>query len=237
MKKLRQKREDHGFGLQELVANFVSGILLLFDRTLRPGDVIEIGGHRGVIDQLRMRATVMRTVDNVEVFVPNKSLLTSTMITYTQTDRVVRGILTIGVSHKNQPTIVRDLLLSVATRHGQVLKKPEPVVLFLGFAASRLDFELTIWTDDPMNALRVTSDLYFMIWSEFEKHHIEILPGTAPAPAPASAPALPPASALAPALPPAVGQPTGELNGTPPTPKSEEAPSPAPAKTPLPLPA
>ncbi len=214
-----------GFGLQELVANFVSGILLLFDRTLRPGDVIEIDGHRGVIDQLRMRATVMRTADNVEVFVPNKKLLTSTMTTYTQTDRVVRRDLTVGVSHKNQPTAVRDLLLGVASRHGQVLKKPEPIVFFTGFGSSRLDFELAVWMDDPLNALRVTSDLYFMIWSEFEKHHIEILPGPAPAPAP-----LPP-------LPVESGQPVVESNGALPSQSSPETPAPAPAKTALPLPA
>ncbi len=213
-----------GFGLQELVANFVSGILLLFDRTLRPGDVIEIDGHRGVIDQLRMRATVMRTADNVEVIVPNKNLLTSTMTTYTQTDRVVRRVLAIGVSHKNQPTIVRDLLLGVAARHGQVLKKPEPVVFFTGFAASRLDFELVVWTDDPLNALRVTSDLYFMIWSEFEKHQIEILPGPAPAPVPPS-----PVQANG-------GQPTVEPTGTAASQNSADIAAPA-TKAPLPLPA
>jgi len=214
-----------GFGLQELVANFVSGILLLFDRTLRPGDVIEIDGHRGVIDQLRMRATVMRTADNVEVFVPNKNLLTSTMTTYTQTDRVVRRVLVVGVSHKNQPTIVRDLLLGVATRHGQVLKKPEPVVFFTGFAASRLDFELAVWMDDPLNALRVTSDLYFMIWSEFEKHQIEILPGPAPAPLPL---AVPPSSA---------GTPPAESINPSPSQNGADTVPPATPKTPLPLPA
>lgn len=163
-----------GFGLQELIANFVSGILLLFERTLRPGDVIEIDGHRGVVDQLRMRATVVRTADNVEVFVPNKNLLTSTMATYTQTDRVVRRVLRIGVSYESDPTEIRDILLNVAGRHGRVLKKPEPTVFFMGFGASSLDFDLAVWIDDPLNALRVTSDLYFMIWNEFKKHEVEI---------------------------------------------------------------
>jgi potassium-dependent mechanosensitive channel len=163
-----------GFGLQELIANFISGILLLFERTLRPGDVIEIDGHRGIVDQLRMRATVVRTADNVEVIVPNKSLLTSTMATYTQSDRVVRRVLRIGVSYKSDPTAIRDILLNIAERHGRVLKKPEPVVFFIGFGASSLDFDLAVWVDDPLNAPRVTSDLYFMIWSEFEKHGVEI---------------------------------------------------------------
>jgi small-conductance mechanosensitive channel len=163
-----------GFGLQELVGNFVSGILLLFERTLRPGDVIEVGNSRGVIDQLRMRATVVRTVDNVEILIPNKSLLTSTVSTYTQTQRTIRRVLTVGVSYNNDPTHVRDLLLSVAERHGRVLKKPAADVFFTGFGESSLNFELAVWLDDPLSALKITSDLYFMIWREFEKHKIEI---------------------------------------------------------------
>jgi potassium-dependent mechanosensitive channel len=163
-----------GFGLQELVGNFVSGILLLFERTLRPGDVIEVGTSRGVIDQLRMRATVVRTVDNVEILIPNKSLLTSTVSTYTQTQRTIRRVLTVGVSYNNDPTHVRDLLLGVAERHGRVLKKPAADVFFTGFGESSLNFELAVWLDDPLSALKVTSDLYFMIWREFEKHKVEI---------------------------------------------------------------
>ena len=124
-----------GFGLQELVANFISGILLLFERTVRPGDVIEVGGQRGVVDQLRMRATVIRTADNTDVFVPNKNLLTSAFVAYTQTDRVVQRTLRIGVSYGSDPTKVRDILLGVANRHGLILKKPEPVVFFVGFFA------------------------------------------------------------------------------------------------------
>ncbi len=163
-----------GFGLQELVANFISGILLLFERTVRPGDVIEVNGQRGVVDKLRMRSTVIRTLDNTEVFVPNKNLLTSAFVAYTQTDRVVRRTVRAGVSYASDPTAVRDILLGAANRHGLVLKKPEPMVLFLGFGPSSLDFDLAFWIDDPGNGLKVTSDLYFMIWSEFEKHEIEI---------------------------------------------------------------
>jgi potassium-dependent mechanosensitive channel len=164
-----------GFGLQELVANFVSGILLLFESTVRPGAVVEVSGHRGVIDQLRMRATVVRTDSNTEVFIPNKNLLTSIMTTYTPTtDALMQRVLPVGVSYRSDPTKVRDILLEVAERHGVVLKNPAPAVFFMGFGASRLEFELTIWVDDPSHAARVTSDLYFMIWNEFEKQQIEI---------------------------------------------------------------
>lgn len=163
-----------GFGLQELVANFVSGILLLFESTVRPGNVIEVQGQRGVIDQLRMRATVVRVADNVEVSIPNKNLLTSTMTTYTQPDASVRRKLPLSVGHQSEPTTVRDLLLEIAGRHGQVLKTPTPTVLFNGFGGARLQFELVVWVDDPPNADKVSSDLYFMIWSEFKKNQIEI---------------------------------------------------------------
>lgn len=163
-----------GFGLQELVANFVSGILLLFESTVRPGNVIEVQGQRGVIDQLRMRATVVRVADNVEVSIPNKNLLTSTMTTYTQPESSVRRKLPVSVGHGSEPTTVRDLLLDIAGRHGQVLKTPAPTVLFNGFGGARLQFELVVWVDDPPNADKVSSDLYFMIWSEFKKNQIEI---------------------------------------------------------------
>ncbi len=163
-----------GFGLQELVANFISGILLLFERTVRPGDMIEVSGATGIVDKLRMRSTVIRTPDNTEIFVPNKNLLTSTFTAYTQTDRVVRRLLTVGVSYNSDPTEVRTILQDVAHRHGLVLKKPEPIVFFMGFGGSSLDFQLAVWVDDPGTGLRVSSDLYFMIWNEFEKHGIEI---------------------------------------------------------------
>ncbi len=163
-----------GFGLQELVANFISGILLLFERTVRPGDMIEVGGQKGVVDKLRMRSTVIRTFDNTEIFVPNKNLLTSSFTAYTQSDRIVRRLLNVGVSYASDPTQVRTILQEVANRHGLVLKKPEPLVFFMGFGASSIDFQLAIWVDDPLVGLRVTSDLYFMIWNEFEKYEIEI---------------------------------------------------------------
>ncbi len=163
-----------GFGLQELVANFVSGILLLFEQTLRPGDVIEVSGQRGTVSQLRMRATVLRTIDNVEVIVPNKTLLTSSVATYTHTNRVVRRIIDVGVGYDSDPTEVRDILLSVAKNHGSVLKDPEPVVFFIGFGDSSLDFQVAVWVGDPSRMLAIVSDLHFMIFREFTKHKIEI---------------------------------------------------------------
>jgi small-conductance mechanosensitive channel len=163
-----------GFGLQELIANFISGILLVFEQTLRPGDTVEVGGQRGTVTQMRMRATVLRNIDNVEIFVPNKTLLTSTVAAYTFSDRVVRRVISVGVSYDSDPTQVRDILLEVGRSHGLVMADPAPVVFFTAFGESSLNFDLAVWIGNSARALEVVSDLHFMIYSQFTKHGIEI---------------------------------------------------------------
>ncbi|MBV7328079.1 mechanosensitive ion channel [Chloroflexi bacterium TSY] len=163
-----------GFGLQDLVNNFVSGVLLLFERTVRPGDVIEVGGQRGVVERLRIRSTMLRTIDNIELIVPNKNLLASAVSTYTQSDRIIRRVIPVGVSYESDPGLVRQLLLDVAAKHGKVLKKPAPTVYFTEFGPSSLDFQLAVFIGEPTIEPRVLSDLRFMIWTTFQKHNIEI---------------------------------------------------------------
>jgi small-conductance mechanosensitive channel len=163
-----------GFGLQELVANFISGILLMFEQSLRVGDVVEVSGQRGVVHDLRMRSTVLRTVDNNEILVPNKTLLTSIVTVLTLTEREVRRVVPVGVSYQSNPTQVRDALLKVAESHGVVLKDPAPAVFFTGFGDSSLDFELVVWAADSARGFTIASDLRYMIFSEFAKQGIEI---------------------------------------------------------------
>jgi len=163
-----------GFGLQEIVANFISGILLLFEQSLRPGDVISVEGGVGTVKSLGVRATIVRTLDNVEVIVPNQVFLTSAVTTHTKTDRVVRVKIPVGVSYGSDPKEVREVLLAVARQHHLVQEKPEPAVRFMGFGDSSIDFRLEIWLDDPMLAVRVKSDLRFMIWKVFAERNIEI---------------------------------------------------------------
>ncbi len=163
-----------GFGLQELVANFVSGILLVFEQTLRPGDIVEVGGQRGTVTEMRMRSTVLRNIDNIEIFIPNKTLLTSDVAAYTMTDRTLRRTVQVGVSYGSDPSVVRDILLGIADRHGLVLKEPAPAVFFTNFGDSSLDFELAVFIGEPLRLLNVMSDLRFMIFSEFAKNGIQI---------------------------------------------------------------
>jgi small-conductance mechanosensitive channel len=163
-----------GFGLQDLIANFISGILLLFEQTLRPGDVIEVAGQRGRVEEMRMRSAVLRTGENVDVYVPNKTLLTSVVADYTNLRPAARKVIKIGVSYGSDPVEVRDTLQEVVESHGLVLKEPAPAVLFVGFGSFTLDFEVAVSISDPGRAAQVLSDLHFMIFREFRKRGIEI---------------------------------------------------------------
>jgi potassium efflux system protein len=163
-----------GFGLQELVANFISGILLLFEQSIRPGDVIEINNKVGRVEKLRIRSTTVRTNDNVEMIVPNQALLTSSVTTYTHSDRSVRIHIPVGVSYRSDPVEVRQILLGAARRHGLVRSNPPPIVFFEGYGDSSVDFSLALWIDDFMNMRRVSSDVRFIIWEELAKRGIEI---------------------------------------------------------------
>jgi len=163
-----------GFGLQQVVSNFVSGLLLLFEQSLRPGDIVDVNGELGTVERLSIRSTTIRTLENVDVIIPNETFLTSPVYTYTKSSKVVRGDLTVGVSYNSDPTDVRRLLQETVAKHGQVLKNPEPRVLFVDFGASSLDFWVMFWVEHPLQRIHVASDLRMMIWKTLDKHNIEI---------------------------------------------------------------
>jgi small-conductance mechanosensitive channel len=163
-----------GFGLQSIISNFISGIVLLFEQSLRPGDVVEVGGILGTVEKLNVRATTVRTYDNVEMIIPNETFFTSAVTTYTHDSRITRILLTIGAGYDSDPQEVMDILLAAAQRHGLVLNEPAPDVFFENYGDSSIDFHLAIWVEDPSHRKRVPSDLRLMIWKEFEKHGIEI---------------------------------------------------------------
>ena len=163
-----------GFGLQQIVANFVSGILLIFEQALRPGDVIKVDNEIGVVEQLRIRSTVVRTRDNVELIIPNETLLTSTVTSYTKSERLVRISLPVGVSYDSDPQQVRDILIECVKPHDLVQQDPAPLVHFTGLGDSSVDFELLVWINQPNLIRQVRSDLYFIVWDALAKHNIEI---------------------------------------------------------------
>ncbi|MEX2366579.1 MAG: mechanosensitive ion channel domain-containing protein, partial [Pseudohongiellaceae bacterium] len=133
-----------GFGLQEIFANFVSGLILLFERPIRIGDVVTLGNLSGVVRQIRIRATTISDFDRKDIIVPNKTFVTDQLINWSLTDTVTRVIVRVGVAYGSDLDKTRALLLSAAQANPRVLDEPEPQVLFLSFGASTLDHELRI---------------------------------------------------------------------------------------------
>ena len=163
-----------GFGLKEVLGNFVSGIGLLFEGVLRPGDVVEVDGEVTIVKQVSIRATTVRTLDKVEKIIPNQTFFTSTVTTFTGTDRLFRLLVPVGVSYNCDPEEVIDLLLEVAQQHPQVRAEPKPFVHLIGYGDSSVDFRLAVFIDDPLSRFGVRSELYRVIWKALAAHSIEI---------------------------------------------------------------
>ena len=146
-----------GFGLQNVVNNFVSGLILLFERPIRVGDWVQLGELFGIVSKIGIRSSMVRTFDGADVVVPNGDLVSEQLINWTLSDRKRRVILPVGVAYGTAPRRVIELLLEVARGHEEVLANPEPVALFRGFGDSALNFELRVFTEGDW--LRVLSDL------------------------------------------------------------------------------
>ncbi len=165
-----------GFGLQNVVNNFVSGLILLFERPFQIGDRVEVGGTAGRVTEIGARSTTIITNDNIAIVVPNSKFIEDDLINWSLAgDRRVRFKLRVGVSYGSEPREIERLLLGIAASNPEVLKEPAPAVVFLGFGESSLDFELRVWTAtlyDRPNAFKST--LYFAIWERFKQQRIEI---------------------------------------------------------------
>ena len=164
-----------GFGLKEVISNFISGILLLFEGVLKPGDMIDIEGKSCEVTELGIRATTVRMlVDNSERIIPNQTFFTSDITTYTGSDRLIYCSINIGVGYNSNVKQLSDLLLEIAREHPKVLKEPYPVAFLLDFGDSSLNFELKFWLDDVNTKKRIISDLNCSILDKFTEHKIEI---------------------------------------------------------------
>ncbi|MEW6747869.1 MAG: mechanosensitive ion channel domain-containing protein, partial [Planctomycetota bacterium] len=163
-----------GFGLQEIVSNFISGLILLFERPLKVGDMVQIGETTGVVKHISIRATTIRTFDNVFIVVPNRDLITQNVTNFVLDDPKVRARLQIGVAYGSDLALVRRTLLEVASSHGLVLRKPAPDVWLDGFGESSIDFTLLVWVADPFTRIRACTDLRFAIDAAFRRSGIEM---------------------------------------------------------------
>jgi small-conductance mechanosensitive channel len=164
-----------GFGMQNVLKNFVSGLIILFERPFRVGDVLDVGGQRGTVTSVGLRASILQLWDGTETLIPNSTLLENNLTNWTYSNRKVRFTVSVGAAYGSDPRLVIQLLNEVAERHGLVEKEPKPQVLFTEFGDSTLTFELRFWVDvTRANAAQVSSDLRMMIAGAFAEHGVVI---------------------------------------------------------------
>jgi small-conductance mechanosensitive channel len=164
-----------GLGLQTITNNFISGIIILFERPIKVGDRIEVGLIKGDVVRISPRATTIITNDNISVIVPNSEFITMTVINWSHNDRMVRFNFPISVSYKEDPQKIKKILMEVAKDNPGVLTNPAPDVLFDNYGENGLQFNLRVWTlhfIDRPNVLK--SQLYYSIFTKFKEHNVEI---------------------------------------------------------------
>ncbi|MCB1459186.1 MAG: DUF3772 domain-containing protein [Nitratireductor sp.] len=163
-----------GFGLQSIVGNFVSGLILLAERPIKAGDWVVTGGGEGTVRRISVRSTEIETFDNATIILPNQTLITDPVVNWTHRNKLGRIIIQIGVGYSSDPHRVREILLECANAHLGILAKPAPMVVFTDFGADALMFELRGWLSDIGDGLMVKSDLRFAILAALREEGVEI---------------------------------------------------------------
>ena len=163
-----------GFGLQNVVNNFVSGLILLAERPIKPGDWVVIGGHEGKVKKVNVRSTEIETFRRASVIIPNADLIASPVINWTHKNIMGRVEILVGVAYGTDPRLVESVLLTCARQHKNVMSYPEPSVLFKDFADSSLNFELRAFLSDVEERLTTGSDLRYAIHDAFAEKGIQI---------------------------------------------------------------
>lgn len=164
-----------GFGLQRIASNFISGFILLFDRSIKPGDVISVGTRFGWVQALHARYIVVRDRDGVETLIPNENLITSEVTNWSYTDRHVRIKIPVQISYNDDPEKAMQLIIDAAQVSDRILKKPAPQARLLAFGDNGINLELRIWLDDPEQGVgSVKSEVNLAIWRSFQVNGITI---------------------------------------------------------------
>ncbi|UOQ43795.1 mechanosensitive ion channel [Halobacillus salinarum] len=167
-----------GFGMQNIASNFISGIILLFERPIKVGDRVVVDEIIGDVERINMRATVIKTLDNEHIIVPNSYFLEEHVVNRSYSDKVIRLVIPVGVAYGSDVPLVRKVLLQAAEQEAAdsptVKIEPAPFVNFKEFGDSSLNFELFVWISDPEHMIRIRSNLNFRIDAIFRENSIEI---------------------------------------------------------------
>lgn len=164
-----------GFGLQNIFNNFISGLIILFERPIKVGDRIEVGEVNGDVVDISARSTTVITNDNISIIIPNSEFISNRVINWSHNDRKIRFRFPVGVSYKEDPARVKEILLDVLDKNEGVLKSPRPDVWFDEFGDSSLNFKLMVWTMQYVQRPEyLKSQLYYEIFAKFKQHNIEI---------------------------------------------------------------
>jgi len=163
-----------GFGLQNVASNFISGLILLFERPIQVDDFVDVAGTLGTVRAVNARSTLIETQDNVSILVPNSRFVSEVVTNWSYRDPRTRIHVPVGVSYGADVEKVRDTLLAVAAANTELLAEPGPQVQFLGFGDSSLNFDLLVWIKDPRRQHFIRSDLNFSIVAAFRREDIEI---------------------------------------------------------------
>ena len=164
-----------GFGLQKIASNYISGYIILLDRSVTIGDLVTIEKHTGRLTKMTARYVVVRALDGTEAIIPNETVITSTVINQSYSDRKVAVTMPVQVSYASDLDLAMRLMVGIAQRHPRVLREPAPEVLVKGFADNGVELELAAWVEDPeQGKSKLRSEIFLSIWQEFKAHGIEI---------------------------------------------------------------
>ena len=164
-----------GFGFQKVTDNLISGLTILIEEPIKVGDRVEVGEVSGDIVNISLRSTTIVTNDNISIIVPNSEFISSQVINWSHNNRIIRFRLPVGVSYKEDPEIIKKLLLEVADENPNVQKEPKPKVFFEKFGDSSLDFKLGIWTSSHTDKPEfIRSEINFAIFKKFQENNIKI---------------------------------------------------------------
>ncbi|MDB9321532.1 mechanosensitive ion channel family protein [Nodularia spumigena] len=163
-----------GFGFQDIAKNFGSGVILLFERPIQVGDFVEVGDIEGTVERIGGRSTLLRTLDQISIIVPNSRFLEDKVINWSYKNPVSRLRIPVGVAYGSDISAVKKALLEAAQEETGILSFPNPTIFFIGFGDSSLNFVLLVWTDKPSQQYLIKSNLYFRIEEVFRQYHIQI---------------------------------------------------------------